>query len=461
MRFLTFLAVSLFLSPGFAQNLSPAADQQLTREIYKELIEINTSFSTGATTPAAEAMAARLRAAGFPASDIQVVGAAPHKMNLVVRYRGTGAKRPLLLLAHLDVVEAKRSDWTFDPFVLHEQDGFFYGRGTSDDKAQAAIWIANLIRYRREGFRPSRDLIVALTADEEGGGPYNGAVWLLGHRRELIDAEFALNEGGGGEMHDSRRLLNLLQVAEKTYADYRIEARNPGGHSAMPVKENAIYRLAAALERISRYEFPIRLNEVTRAYFEATASLYTGALAEDFQAVARGGQQAITRVAAASPAWNAVLRTTCVATMLDGGHALNALPQTAGANINCRVHPDDSPQFVLDTLKKVIADDKVSVRPSGEPPASAPASPLRDDILSAAKRVTSQMWPGVPVVPCLGTGATDGRFLRAAGIPTYGMTGLFMERDDMRAHGQNERVGVAQFYESATYLYRLVRELAQ
>lgn len=461
MRFLTVLAVSLFLSPGFAQNLSPAADQRLTREIYKELIEINTSFSTGATTPAAEAMAARLRAAGFPASDIQVVGAAPHKMNLIVRYRGTGAKRPILLLAHLDVVEAKRSDWTFDPFVLHEQDGFFYGRGTSDDKAQAAVWIANLIRYRREGFRPSRDLIVALTADEEGGGPYNGVVWLLENRRELIDAEFALNEGGSGEMHAGRRLLNLLQVAEKTYTDFRIEVRNRGGHSSMPVKENAIYRLAAALERISGYEFPIRLNEVTRAYFEATASLHTGAVAEDLQAAARGDQQAIGRVAAASPAWNAVLHTTCVATMLDGGHAPNALPQTAGANINCRLLPGESAESVLETLRKVIADDNVSIRLSGEPPVSSPASPLRDDILSAAKHVTSQMWPGVPVVPYMVMGGTDGRFLRAAGIPTYGMTGLFMERDDMRAHGQNERVGVAEFYESETYLYRLVMELAQ
>ena len=286
-------------------------------------------------------MEERLRAEGFPASDIQVLGAAGHKMNLVARYHGTGQRKPLLLLAHLDVVEAKRSDWSFDPFKLTEKDGFFYGRGTIDDKAQAAMWIANLIRYKREGFKPDRDLIVALTADEEGGGPYNGAEWLVKNHRDLIDADFALNEGGWGDMVNGKRVANNVQVSEKYVATYRLEVKNKGGHSSLPVPDNAIYRLAEALVRISKYRFPVETNEVTRAYLEQVAKASPPPVAAQMKAGAQGSAEALEQLAASATALNATLRTTCVvATMLDGGHALNALPQTAGATVNCRVLPD-------------------------------------------------------------------------------------------------------------------------
>ena len=439
--------------------MPPEADRLLAREIFGRLIEFDTSYSTGKTTPAAEWIASTMKEAGF--DDVHVLGAAPHKMNVVVRYRGTGAKRPILLLGHLDVVEAKREDWTMDPFKLHEHEGYFWGRGTGDDKAQDAIWLANLIRYKREGWRPSRDLIVALTADEEGWGPLNGVDWLLKNRRDLIDAEFCLNEGGWGEMSKGKKLVNTLQVAEKTYANFRIEVKNPGGHSMAPVKENAIYRLARALERISAHEFPAKLNDLTRGYFERAANLQSGASATDLRAAAGGDPQAIARVSAASPVWNAALRTTCVATMVEAGHAVNALPQTARAVINCRILPGESPDAVQETLRTVMADSQVSIGIHGDAPVASPISPLREDVTAAAKRVTEKMWPGVPVVPAMLNGGTDGKFLRAAGIPTYGIQGLFHERDDMRFHGQNERIGVKEFYESQAFLYELVRELAQ
>src|SRR5713226_5852825 len=276
-----------------------------------------------------------------------------------------------------------------------------YGRGTGDDKAQAAIWLANLIRYQREEWKPSRDLIVALTADEEGWGPYNGVDWLLKNRRDLIDAEYCLNEGGWGEMSKGSKLMNGLQVSEKTFANFRVEVKNPGGHSSMPVKENAIYRLSAALGKIAEHEFPARLNDVTRGYFERIATLHKGQIAADLRDVARGDAGAIARISAASPAWNATLRTTCVATMLDGGHAVNALPQTAGAIVNCRILPEESTDSVMATLKKVIADDKVSLTIHGEKPSASPMSPLRDDVVSASRQITEAMWPGVPMIPIM------------------------------------------------------------
>ncbi len=451
----------LLAAVALAQTLSPETERRVAREIYQQLIESNTSYSTGKTTPAAEAIAARFQAAGFPASDIHVVGAAPHKMNVVVRYRGTGTRKPLLLLAHLDVVEARPEDWTLDPFKLTEKDGYFYGRGTGDDKAQAAIWTANLLRYRREEWRPSRDLILALTADEEGGGPFNGVDWILKNRRPLLDAEFCLNEGGWGEMSNGRKLLNQIQVAEKTFANFRVEVRNPGGHSSMPVKENAIYRLAAALGRIQQFEFPARLNDLTRGHIEQLANAGPAEMATQLRRAAGGEPEAIARVSASSPALNALLRTTCVATMLDGGHAVNALPQTAGAIVNCRILPDESPESVMATLKRVMADDQVTLKVHGDPPTASPISPLREDVLGAVRRITGSMWPGVAVVPMMVMGGTDGKYLRASGIPTYGVMGLFLDRDDIRFHGQNERIGVEAFYEAQTFLYRLVKELAQ
>jgi len=392
--FLVFLVVS----SAQAQSLRPDAEKQLARDIYKRFVEIQSGFTTGATTPVAEAAAARLKAAGFPEADIFLGGASPKKSNLVVRYHGTGKRKPLLLLAHIDVVEAKRDDWSMDPFQLIEKDGFFYGRGTGDDKAQAAIWIANLIQYKKESFVSDRDLIVALTADEEGGGPFNGVDWLLKNHRDLIDAEFALNEGGWGEIVDGKHLANYLQLSEKYVMNFRFEVRNKGGHSSLPVKENAIYHLAGALIRLSDFGFPLKTNEVTSAYFRRMGELSTGPEKQDLLKVADGSQEAMQRVAAIAPAYNSVLRTTCVATMLEGGHAMNALPQLAATLVNCRVMPEDSPQYVEETLKKVIADDQVSIKSVGDFE-RGPSSPLRPDVLDAATRITSKMWPGVPVVP--------------------------------------------------------------
>lgn len=451
---------ALLALPVCPATLPPAEYQKLAHDIYKQLIEINTSFSTGATTPAAQAVAARLRAEGFPASDIQVLGAAPHKMNVVVRFHGAGQRKPLLLLAHLDVVEAKRSDWSMDPFVLHEQDGYFYGRGTIDDKAQAAIWIANLIRYKREGWKPDRDLIVALTADEEGGGPYNGVAWLLKNRRDLIDADLCLNEGGWGDMVDGKHVGNYVQVSEKYVANYRLEVKNKGGHSSLPVPDNAIYRLAEALVRLSKYKFPARTNEVTRAFLEQMAKNQPAPVAALMQQAAQNSQDAMEKLSVSSAAFNAMLRTTCVATMLDGGHALNALPQTAGAMVNCRILPDTPPEAVLSTLKQVIADDQVSINVH-DAIVSGPPSPMRKDIFQAVARVTDSIWPSVPAIPMMVMGATDGLYLRGAGIPTYGVQGIFIERDDFRAHGRDERLGVAQFYEGEAFLYELVKVLGQ
>ena len=459
MNMLKALLIGLSVSLG-AATLAPPEEQQLARDIYKQLIEIKSGFTTGATTPAAEAMAARLKAAGFPESDIFVGGAIPKKANLVARYRGTGARKPILLLAHTDVVEAKREDWSMDPFTFVERDGYFYGRGTMDDKAQAAIWIANLIRYKREGFKPDRDIIVALTADEEGGGPYNGVAWLIKNKRPLIDAEFCLNEGGWGEMAGGKKISNDLQVSEKYVVNFRLEVRNKGGHSSIPVADNAIYHLSGALDRLSKFAFPLKTNEVTRGYFQQMAKIETGPIKNDLAKVAEGSTDAMQRVAAASPSWNATLRTTCVATQLEGGHAMNALPQLAAATVNCRVLPEDSIEYVQGSLQKVFADDQVSVKIVGEV-ARGPASPLRPDVLKAVNRVTDAMWPGVPAVPMMVMGATDGLYLRAAGIPTYGVQGLFTDREDVRMHGRDERMRVQSFYEGQTFLYELVKTLSK
>jgi acetylornithine deacetylase/succinyl-diaminopimelate desuccinylase-like protein len=453
--------ISLLLLAAIAaaaqSTLPPAADRQVAHDIYKEFVEIKSGYTTGNCTLVAEAAARRLRAAGFPDADLFLGGPIATKHNLVARLRGTGARRPILLLAHTDVVEAKREDWSMDPFTLTEKDGYFYGRGTGDDKAQAAIWIANLIRYKREGFRPDRDIIVALTADEEGGGPYSGVEWLIKNHKDWIDAEFALNEGGYGELSHGKRISNDLEVSEKYVINFRLEVRNKGGHSSMPVADNAIYHLAGALDRLGKFGFPLKTNEVTRAFFAAMAKVESN---PDLALVAQGDRAAMQRVAAASPVWNATLRTTCVATQVEAGHAKNALPQLAGANVNCRIMPDDSAEYVTATLKKVIADDQVSVTIDGES-SQGPSSPLRDDLLRAASRVTDTLWPNVPVVPMMVMYATDGRYLRAAGIPTYGIQGIFQDRDDIRWHGRDERILVQSFYEGQTFLYDLVKALAK
>jgi acetylornithine deacetylase/succinyl-diaminopimelate desuccinylase-like protein len=454
------IATSCFAPRISAQTMRPEAEKKLAHDIYKEFIEIQSGYTTGATTPVVNAAVRYLKAAGFPDSDIFVGGPIDKKMNLVVRLHGTGTKKPILLLAHTDVVEAKREDWTTDPFQFIEKDGFYYGRGTGDDKAQAAVWIANLIQYKREGFKPDRDIIVALTADEEGGGPYSGIEWLRKNHKDLIDADLALNEGGYGEIVRGKKISNDLQVSEKYVVNFRFEVRNKGGHSSMPVKDNAIYHLAGALQNLSNFGFPLKTNEVTAAYFQQMAKLDDGPRKEDLAKIASGSQEAMARVADASPSWNSTLRTTCVATMLEGGHALNALPQLAAATVNCRVLPEDSPEYVLSTLKKIVADDQVSITQMGDM-SKGPASPMRPDVLNSVRDITSTMWPGVATLPIMVMGATDGRFLRIAGIPTYGVQGFFMDRDDIRFHGRDERLGVDSYYEGQEFLYELVKRLSK
>ena len=436
---------------------------QRARDIYKELVEINTTDTpAGSVTKAAEAMAARLRGAGFSDADIRVLGPAPNKFNLVARYRGTGAKRPMLLLAHLDVVDAKREDWSFDPFVFREEGGWFYGRGTSDDKAMASQFVANLIRLKEEGFKPERDLILALTADEEGGD-FDGASWLVTEHRDLVDAEFAINEGGGGNMRKGKYLTNEVQAAEKVYQDFRVEVTNSGGHSSMPVKDNAIYHLAQGLSRLAALEFPVQLNEITRAYFQRSADAEADpAIAADMRAVAGAtlDAAAAARLAARLPYWNSMMRTTCVATRLGGGHANNALPQLASANVNCRILPGVSIDSVKQTIVDTLADPKITVSLVRDAHPSQPAV-LREDVMAAVESLTKDMFPGVVVVPVMSTGATDGLYFRNAGIPTFGVDGTFGDIDDVRAHGRDERVGVKQYFEGLEFQYRLIKLLAR
>jgi len=457
---LLFLGVAAAVAAGSAQSATPDAR---ARDIFKQLIEINTTDTpAGSVTAAAEAAAARLRAAGFSPSDVQLLGPDPRKHNLVARYRGAGRRRPLLLVAHLDVVEARREDWTVDPFTLVEKDGFFYGRGTLDDKGMAASLLANLIRLKEERFTPDRDLILALTADEEGGN-FNGVDWLLKNHRPLVDAELALNEGGSGQMNHGKYLVNEVQASEKVYQDFRLEVRNPGGHSSRPVRDNAIYHLSAALARLAQFDFPVNLSEVTRTCFERMAALQSDAkVAADMRAVAGAptDMSAARRLSNASPFYNALMRTTCVATRLEGGHANNALPQLAAANVNCRILPGESPAAIKERLQQVLADAELTVTFVGQATPSAP-SPLNPEVMRAVESITAAMWPGVVVVPVMAPGATDGLFLRNAGIPTYGVEGVFVEIDDNRSHGQDERVGVKQFFEEVEFQYRLIKSLSR
>jgi acetylornithine deacetylase/succinyl-diaminopimelate desuccinylase-like protein len=454
-----FLTAFSAVTPGSAQDRS--THDRLARDIYEQLVNINTSPAAG-TTRAAEAMAKRLLDAGFPASDVRVLGAEPDQHNLVARLRGSGSARPVLLLAHLDVVDARKEDWSVDPFVFLEKDGYFYGRGTTDDKAQAAIWIATLIRLKQEAAVPNRDLIVALTADEEGGGPANGVAWLLKHHRDLIDAEYCLNEGGGGQIKSGRKIVNEVQAAEKHYATFVLEVTNKGGHSSLPEKDNAIYRLAQAVSKLSDYEFPVHLTEVTRAFFERTAAVVGGQDGSDMKAVtgAKPDPAAAARLSKTA-LYNALLRTTCIPTRLDAGHAENALPQMARATINCRVIPSEDPADVRATLERVVNDPAVKVTASANSAPVSPASPLRPDLMEAIERVNADLFPGVPLIPVMSTGATDGAYLRTAGIPTYGVSGLFEDIDDVRAHGRDERLGISAFYEAREFLYRLIRAVTK
>jgi acetylornithine deacetylase/succinyl-diaminopimelate desuccinylase-like protein len=449
-----------------AQNLPDGtplnAEQQRFHDIYKELVEINTTNSSGDNTEAAKAMQKHLLAAGFKAEDVQLFEPYPRKGNLVVRYRGTGGRKPVLLLAHIDVVEAKREDWKTDPFKLKEDDGYFTARGSSDDKAMAASFVSILSQLKRENFTPERDIILALTADEElGDVPSNGAFWLVNNQRSAIDAEFGINEGGGGQLNQGKPILHRVQVAEKMYTTYKIEVRDVGGHSSLPTATNPLYELSAALNRLGAYRFPAKLSEVTRAYFERSAQFETGQRADDMRAVAsgKGSEAAIDRLSA-TPLYNALLRTTCVATQVNAGHAENALPQSAKAVVNCRILPHDDPAEVDATLKKVLGGERLTMVASN-PPLRSPASPLRPDVTGVIEKLTEQMWPGVPVIPAMSTGATDSRFMRNAGIPMYGVSGIFSEPSDARAHGLDERVAIPRLYDGREFMYRMVKALSQ
>jgi acetylornithine deacetylase/succinyl-diaminopimelate desuccinylase-like protein len=445
------------------------ATRRLSRDIFKQLIEINTTDSVGSTTVAANAMAERLRQAGFAASDVQVFGPNDRKGNLVARLRGTRAHKPILLMGHLDVVEARREDWSMDPFEFSEQDGFFYGRGTQDMKSGDAILVTTLIRLKKENYRPDRDLILALTADEEGG-KYNGIDWLLKNHRDLVDAEFALNPDGGGIFtRDGKRVIDTVDASEKLYADYQLEVKNAGGHSSLPVPDNAIYRLSDALGRLERYKFPFDLNAVTRAYFERSAATAKPQVSMDMKAIAKNppDAQAVARLST-DPLYNAMMHTTCVATRLDAGHANNALPQTARAIVNCRILPGHTREEVHGELVKILADPAVVVRyvsDAGEVLDSAPERhdmppvTLRPDVMKPLEKIVQAMWPGVPVIPTMAAGASDGVFTNAAGIPTYGVSGIAVAFGDVRAHGRDERVGVGSYYDAVEFYYRYVKAL--
>ena len=439
------------------------------RAIFQQLVEINTTDSVGSVTKAAEAMAQRLLAAGFPEKDVLVAGPNARKKNLVVRYHGSGQKKPVLFIGHLDVVEARREDWTTDPFQFIEKDGYFYGRGTQDMKEGDALLVETFLRLKRENFVPDRDLILALTADEEGGNS-NGVDWLLKEHRDWIQAEYCINlDGGEFEKRKGKRVLAGLQAGEKVYADFQLETSNPGGHSSVPGPENAIYELSAALLKLQAFSFPVKINEITRNYFARSATLTSGQLSADLRGAAKEppDAEAIERLST-NPYYNSLLHTTCVATMLSGGHAPNALPQKARANINCRIFPGEDPEGVRRTLEHVVGDPKVSVSFVPEktadgqliPIVAVPPSPLLPEVTTALERTLSAMWPGVPMVPTMSTGASDGKFLRIAGIPTYGISCMFFDMDDHRSHGKDERTGVQDFYDGVEFAYHLVKTLS-
>jgi acetylornithine deacetylase/succinyl-diaminopimelate desuccinylase-like protein len=459
-------ALAILVPAGRAQSKDET--NQLAREILKQLIEINTTDSVGNVTTASEAMARRLRDAGFSEKDVIVAGPNERKRNLVVRFNGTGKHRPVLFIGHLDVVEARREDWTTDPFQFVEKDGYFYGRGTQDMKEGDAILAANFIRLKREGFVADRDLILALTADEEGGN-YNGIEWLVKHHRDWIDAEYCINLDGLAESQKGRAVLFNIDVSEKVYADFTLETTNPGGHSSVPRHDNAIYSLAAALTRLHAFSFPLKLNEVTRKYLQYSAQKAEGQRSADLLAVTKipPDPQAVERLSE-DPNYNSLLRTTCVATMLSGGHAPNALPQAARANVNCRIFPGEEPEEVRQTLTRVIADPQVTVRfveqhaadGSVIVPVSVPPSPLEGELLSAVEKIVTKMWLGVPVIPDMSQGASDSTYLRIGGMPAYVFSGVFLDSDDVRAHGRDERVRASSFYEGVDFNYQLIRELA-
>ena len=447
------------------------ATRELARDVFKQLIEIDSTDSVGSVTSAAEAMRKRLLDAGFAESDVVVLGPNDRKGNLVARYRGKAGstKKPVLIIGHIDVVEAKREDWTTDPFVFTEKDGYFYGRGTQDMKDSAAALVVSFMKLKREGFVPDRDIILALTADEEGGAS-NGVSWLLKNHRGLIDAEFALNPDGGGLNTVKGKPVSLgVEATEKLYADFRLTVTNPGGHSSLPTNDNAIYHLARALERLQAYAFPVELNTVTRGYFEAMSRIETGQKALDLRGALKTPPDAVAvKRLSEEPLYNSLLRTTCVATMVNAGHAPNALPQRAEANINCRIFPGHTPAEIRAELVKVFADPKVEVQlldsarqlnDAGLTEKSVTPPPLNDEVFGALGTVVGKIWPGIRVIPQMETGATDSKYTMAAGIPSYGFCGMGIDEDDVRAHGRDERIGVESFFTGVGFQYQYLKAL--
>jgi len=461
----------LWLRPMPAATLDEAT-RRLARDIFQQLIEINTTDSVGSTTVAAQAMAQRLLDAGFSADDVKVLGPNDRKGNMVARLRGAAGagRKPVLIIGHLDVVEARRSDWTTDPFQFVEKDGYFYGRGTQDMKVNDAVLVTAFIRFQKEGWRPDRDIIVALTADEEGGRS-NGVDWLLKNHRDLVDAEFVLNADSGGVTTMKGKPVNVdVEASEKLYADFQLTATNPGGHSSLPVPDNAIYHIADALSRLEKAPFPVELNPVTRTYFERRAPLESEQTKADMNAILRTPPDvaAVERLSK-DPRFNSMMRTTCVATRLNAGHANNALPQLAQANVNCRILPGHSSEEIRQTLIGIFADPKITVRyvsdagdvadRGSDRKAFAPVLPP-PELLQPLERVAADLWPGVPVIPEMETGASDSIHTIAAGMPSYGVNGVAIDQDDIRAHGKDERVRVGAYYDGVEFYYRYLKAMA-
>jgi acetylornithine deacetylase/succinyl-diaminopimelate desuccinylase-like protein len=452
--------------PGAAASQPLAPDLAAFRATYQELVETNTTYSAGSCTEAAEKMAARLKAAGYPESDLHLFTAPGHPKEggLVALLHGSDpAAKAILLLAHIDVVEARRADWTRDPFKLVEENGYLYARGATDDKAMAAVWVDSLIRYRKEGFHPRRDVKMALTCGEETAGAFNGSEYLVKSQRPWIDAVFALNEGAAGRLDEKgNRVVLEVEAGEKVYQDFQLETTNPGGHSSRPVKENAIYRLAKGLARLDGYEFPVQLNDTTRRYWDRMSRIVGGENGAAMQAILKNPNDArADALLSRDPNWHSMLRTTCVATRLSGGHANNALPQRAAANVNCRIFPGESVEAVRQRLVGVVADLAIAVSVVEPQSLTPPAPPLTDAMLAPIEKVAGALWPGVPVVPTLSTGATDGVNTNAGGIPTYGLSGMFRDPDGDGVHGLNERIPVRSLYEGREFLYRVVKLYAQ
>ncbi|MDO9367993.1 MAG: M20/M25/M40 family metallo-hydrolase [Sphingopyxis sp.] len=467
MKMLSALLTSALLlaAPAIAAEAPPRPDQLAFREIYKELVETNTTLSSGSCTLAAERMAARLKAAGLADSQLTLFAAAdkPREGGLVAVYPGTSkTAKAILLIAHIDVVEAKREDWERDPFVMVEENGYFYGRGTADIKSQAAVWVDTLIRFKQAGYKPKRTVKVALTCGEETNGAFNGIEWLAANKRDLIDAEFALNEGGGGDSDGKGKVIGQsVQVGEKTFANFRLETRNPGGHSSAPVPDNAIYELSRALTKVADYEFPVEMTDTTRRFFAEAGAARGDATGEAMVALSKNlNNKDAEAVVNKDPFLHSNLRTTCVATLLDGGHAPNALPQRAGANINCRIFPGHSIESIKDELARVIGDPGVTITQLAPKRPAPPAPPLDPKIIGPMQTLVTKYWPGLKVIPSMANGYTDATFLGAAGIPTYGIPGMWGDPDGNGAHGLNERMEVRSVYVGRDYMFDLVKAYA-